>query len=633
MAKIHKLDDALSNKIAAGEVVERPASIVKELVENALDAGSSTILVEMEEGGLRSIRVVDNGSGIETEDVETAFLRHATSKIRLDRDLFKIKTLGFRGEALPSIASVSRVEFQTSTGEGAGVKLLLQGGELLERTPAEARRGTSITVTDLFYNTPARLKYLKTVLTESGHVSDVMNRQALAHPDVAFHYVHDGKTVLKTSGNGDLRQVIAEIYGRQVASAMQKVEGESLDYSVTGYVAKPEVTRANRQYMSIFINGRYIRNYMLANAIQKGFHTLLPIGRFPIAVLLIEMDPALIDVNVHPAKLEVRLSKEDALSELVISAIKETFAKMTLIPEAAAPKPKTTQSEQMSLSFEEKPAVQKNERPSPMTHDLTRESQPPLQSSATESPPKKEVPAPEEPQEQAENQDVGVESVSEEELVHLEPIATVDKEDEKKETTTVRSAMVPTLYPVGQMHGTYIIAQNENGMYLVDQHAAQERIKYEFYREKVTEVEPQTQMMLVPLTIELTARESAIIIEHQAKLEAVGVFLEPFGKHTYMVRSHPVWFPKGEEEETIREMVGQLITTKTISLAQLREAAAILMSCKAAIKANRHLRHDEVFSLLETLRHCEEPFTCPHGRPVIIHFSTYELEKMFKRVM
>ncbi len=322
MAGIQQLNDALSNKIAAGEVVERPASIVKELIENAIDAKAKDILVEIEEGGLRSIRIVDDGIGIEKDELETAFLRHATSKIKTDRDLFSIRTLGFRGEALPSIASVSNVNIQSSTGE-AGKELQLAGGEITSSKPAHARRGTTIEVTDLFYNTPARLKYLKTVLTESGHVSDVLNRMALAYPDIRFHYVSDGKTMLQTAGNNDLLQVIAQVYGRQTAAQMVAVEGDSLDYHVSGFVAKPELTRAGRQYMSIYINGRYIRNYKLANAIQQGFHTLLPIGRFPVAILKLEMDPVLIDVNVHPAKLEVRLSKEDELAEVIRTSIKK----------------------------------------------------------------------------------------------------------------------------------------------------------------------------------------------------------------------------------------------------------------------------------------------------------------------
>ena len=611
MAAIRQLDDALSNKIAAGEVVERPAAIVKELVENALDAGSTTILVELAEAGLQSIRVVDNGSGIESKDVETAFLRHATSKIQTDRDLFNIHTLGFRGEALPSIASVSHVLVRTSTGEGEGVELQLEGGHLKKRTAAPSRKGTELVISNLFYNTPARLKYLKTSHTEAGHVSDVMNRLAMSNPAVAFEYVHNEKQVLKTSGNGDIRQVMAQIYGRSVATKLVTFQESSLDYQVTGYVCRPEVNRSSRQYLSVYINGRYIRNYALAGAILQGYHTLLPIGRYPVAVVQIEMNPTLVDVNVHPAKMEVRLSKEAELGALLTSAIKKAFQQTQLIPEQQQPKQptQTVQSTQIPFSFQEE---REEKRTQSQTSTTTEE--PTLQVRETisyneqvESVPKKE---------------------STEPVISAEP--TVEEPEPK---FTEPESRIPPLYPIGQMHGTYIIAQNELGLYLIDQHAAQERINYEFFRVKVAEQTPHVQELLTPFTIECTAQEAALIDSNLDKLEAVGVFLDSFGQQTYRVRSHPVWFPDGLVEETIRELLDQLLENARIDIGKLREDAAILMACKAAIKANRHLRDDEIAALLQTLRSCEDPFTCPHGRPVIIQFTTYEMEKMFKRVM
>ncbi len=627
MQTIRQLHDSLSNKIAAGEVVERPASIVKELIENAVDAGATQLLIEIVEGGMESIRIVDNGHGIKADEVDTAFLRHATSKLQHDRDLFSIRTLGFRGEALPSIASVSTVTMQTSTGK-QGVELTLHGGEVVDRQPSSAKKGTSIFIKDLFYNTPARLKYLKTKLTESGHVSDVVNRMALAYPAIAFHYTSDGKTILKTTGNDRLLQVIAEVYGRQTASMMVPVEGESLDYQLTGYVAKPELTRASRQYMSIFINGRYIRNYKLAQAIQQGFHTLLPIGRYPLAILKLQMDPTLIDVNVHPAKLEVRLSKEEALADVITRSIKDVFAKETLIPQSTKqPAPDKKPSEQLSFSLNY-PVQPKQEHVTESEAPIIYEPKPNYVEN--DQPSLKETIQSDiyEPEEFKEVNELDRETLEKQGRATESPI-----EDVKQVAVAERVSTVPPLYPVGQMHGTYIVAQNENGMYLIDQHAAQERIKYEYFRKKLHEPISTIQDLLVPLTLEFTAREAAVIEESTEKLEAVGLILEPFGIHTYMVRSHPTWFPKGDEESSIREIIDQLLQTKQINLYNLREEAAILMSCKAAIKANRHLRHDEMFELLETLRRCEEPYTCPHGRPIIIHFTTYELEKMFKRVM
>ncbi len=354
MGKIIQLDDILSNKIAAGEVVERPASVVKELIENAVDAGSTVIEIEVEEAGLGKIRIIDNGNGMEEDDCLLAFQRHATSKIKNEKDLFRIRTLGFRGEALPSIASVSRLEMITSTGEGAGNRVVIEGGKVVTFEKASARRGTDITVTDLFYNTPARLKYMKTIHTELGNITDVVNRLALAHPDVAFRLIHNERKLLQTTGNGDVRQVLAAIYGLGIAKQLVPINSNSLDYRISGYASMPEVTRASRNYISTMINGRFIKNYALAKAILEGYHTLLPIGRFPIVLLNVEMDPILVDVNVHPSKMEVRISKEAELDELVTNMVKMTFKSKILIPTAYSnAKKESPKSEQTSLELDE----------------------------------------------------------------------------------------------------------------------------------------------------------------------------------------------------------------------------------------------------------------------------------------
>ncbi|WP_078576484.1 DNA mismatch repair endonuclease MutL [Salipaludibacillus agaradhaerens] len=641
MAKIFQLNDHLSNKIAAGEVVERPASVVKELVENAIDANSRVIRVDVEEGGLTSIRVLDDGDGIESDDLETAFDRHATSKIKYDQDLFRIKTLGFRGEALPSIASVSKLLIKTSTGHQEGYEMALEGGRITHRNSTAPRKGTEVVVSDLFFNTPARLKYLKTIHTELGHISDVLNRMALSHPDVSFILTHNEKMLLQTMGNGDLKRVIAAIYGSSVAKKLIEVSAESLDFTVKGFIAKPEITRSNRSYMSTILNGRYVRNYPLMKSIQQGYHTLLPIGKFPLAVLHIDMNPILLDVNVHPSKLEVRISKEAQLQELVATMIQDAFKQVQLIPDMSKPArvshPKT---EQVPFVFEHDikgqevmPAEEKIEGRSLIDDDQTD-----MDTAMTihETP--------------ASRHDTGItdtryiipdESVEEKQAGHL-----TDNEEGNEEkssesllspvneaTDNTSAADVPVLYPIGQLHGTYILAQNDQGLYMIDQHAAQERIKYEYFRDKLTDADTRVQDLLVPLTFEMTAAEEALINEHHHVLEQVGLFLEPFGTKTYIVRSCPVWFPEGQEEEIIADMLEQLKNERTIQIGKLREEAAILMSCKAAIKANRHLTKDEMFQLLETLRTCHEPYTCPHGRPIIIHYSTYEIERLFKRIM
>ncbi|HZG71061.1 MAG TPA: DNA mismatch repair endonuclease MutL [Chondromyces sp.] len=636
MGKIIQLDEALSNKIAAGEVVERPASVVKELVENSIDAGSTVVEVDVEEAGLASIRILDNGEGMEEEDVLTAFARHATSKIKDESDLFRIRTLGFRGEALPSIASVSELEMTTSTGEGAGTRVLLVGGEVKKQEKASSRKGTDIKVSNLFFNTPARLKYMKTIHTELGNITDVMNRLALAHPEVAFRLRHNGRQLLQTNGNGDVRQVLAAIYGTNIAKKMVPVTAESLDFRLSGWVTLPEVTRASRNYISTMVNGRFIKNYALVKSIQEGYHTLLPIGRYPIALLSIEMDPILVDVNVHPSKMEVRFSKEQELNELLASAIKRAFKKEVLIPEQkAAVKREAMKTEQQSMKLDHLPAVEKSStRSAALSFQAATGSRSDRRSDELLPPEEmKKLYLPEESRSMQsvpaifDGDSMPFPNLVQEEMDHTEEEPLIESE------TTTEESRIPPLYPIGQMHGTYIFAQNEKGLYIIDQHAAQERLKYEYFREKVGAVEKELQEMLVPLTLEYPADQYIKISEHLEELEKVGVFLEPFGQQAFIVRSHPQWFPAGGEQEIIEDMIEQLLSMKKVDIKKLREEAAIMMSCKASIKANHHLRQDEIQALLDDLRKSSDPFTCPHGRPIIIHYSVYEMEKMFKRIM
>ncbi|MGM0859925.1 MAG: DNA mismatch repair endonuclease MutL [Bacillota bacterium] len=625
MAKVIQLSDELSNKIAAGEVVERPASVVKELVENAIDANSTVIEIDIEEAGLASIRVLDNGEGMENEDCKRAFRRHATSKIKDENDLFRVRTLGFRGEALPSIASVSHLEIKTSTGEGAGTQLMLQGGNIISETRSSGRKGTEITVTNLFFNTPARLKYMKTVHTELGNITDVVNRIALAHPEVSIRLRHQGKNLLQTTGNGDVRHVLAAIYGMATAKKMVPLHVSSLDFDVKGYIALPEITRASRNYMSSVVNGRYIKNFPLVKAVHEGYHTLLPIGRHPITFIEITMDPILVDVNVHPSKLEVRLSKETELHELIRDGIKDVFKQKQLIPSAQLPKKSAPviKNEQQFMNFDTRPAEQKPEKTSEPSYSPMKLSSVVKEPAETEEEIRTDIPVP----------DPLIETDQGDHTAFAEHQPEAAESEQELVQEHSQSERVPIMYPIGQMHGTYILAQNENGLYIIDQHAAQERIKYEYFREKVGEVEPEAQDMIVPLTFHYSTNEALIIEQHQYELENVGVFLEPFGSNSYIVRCHPAWFPKGEEALLIEEIIQQVLDSKNIDIKKLREEAAIMMSCKGSIKANRHLRNDEIKALLDELRGTSDPFTCPHGRPIIIHHSTYEMEKMFKRVM
>ncbi|MBO8155151.1 MAG: DNA mismatch repair endonuclease MutL [Bacillaceae bacterium] len=623
MGKIRQMPDELANKIAAGEVVERPASVVKELVENSIDAGSQWIKVELEEAGLSLIKVIDDGDGMFEEDCVQAFQRHATSKIRNEDDLFRVRTLGFRGEALASIAAVSRLMIRTSTGSGAGCMLELDGGQIQKRDKSDARKGTEIIVRDLFFNTPARLKYMKTIHTELGHITDVLNRMALSHPDIRFECYHNDKRLFYTSGRGDLLQVIAQIYGVQTAKKMVAVQAETLDFMVTGYVARPEITRSNRNYISTIINGRYIKSHLLNKAVIEGFSSLLPIGRYPVAVLQVNMDPYLVDVNVHPAKLEVRFSKENELFDAIRNAVSHSLKSERLIPEGKKTVQRKKPSYQPAFSFDtEKPA--KQETPSKQIDTTWNQWKRVSEASEREELNNQTYASVDH------NTEIGEEAKSQ--TLHESSGETSDDSFAEHETDPANNK-VPEMEAIGQLHGTYILAQNEEGLYIIDQHAAQERIKYEYYREKLAQPTEEIQDLLVPLTLDFSKQEAIFIHEHLEELKQVGLFIEPFGEQSFIVRSHPTWFPEGEEENTIREMIDQILETQKIDLKKLRNDAAALMSCKRSIKANHYLNKRDMNQLLNDLRACDEPYTCPHGRPIIIFFSEYELEKMFKRVM
>ncbi|MGG1514979.1 DNA mismatch repair endonuclease MutL [Paenibacillus oryzisoli] len=725
MGKIQLLSEHIANQIAAGEVVERPSSVVKELVENAVDAGSTRIDVTIEEGGLTLIRVADNGSGMETEDCELAFQRHATSKIATSKDLFSIRTLGFRGEALPSIASVSRLECVTSaTNDGLGRKIVIEGGTIRHFEETAASRGTEVTVRDLFYNTPARLKYMKTIQTELGHISDYMYRLALAHPSIGFSLKHNGNSLLQTLGNGDLLQVIAGIYGTAIAKQMLSLQVESLDYTITGFVAKPEMTRANRGGISTIVNGRYVRNFALNQALLQGYHTLLPINRFPVAALHIGMDPSLVDVNVHPSKLEVRFSKEAELTALIEAEVKRLFGRQVLIPQAVKSAPKgafvqeqldlsrTLESSQLGASPVVDAERSASEQAAPTLAEAAAEAgaMPPMGSSAQPlssaapfqpadaQPSASGNPAPQQIKEQlapyrepqspaalswradaasaraeaaparsdvspasgmtapipastaGNRADSGREALRPAETFRAQPTAPTRPPSLSQqrqahenflgalpgsaESDTPKLPAFPQLEPIGQMHGTYLVAQNESGLYLIDQHAAHERINYEYYYERFGNPAEASQELLVPITLEFTASEAGVLAEKLGLFEQAGVYLESFGGSTFLVRAYPHWFPSGEEKGIIEEMCEWVLTErKALDIAKLREKAAIMCSCKASIKANQGLSILEMETLIDRLAGCRNPYTCPHGRPIVVSFTTYELEKMFKRVM
>ncbi|MUG47586.1 DNA mismatch repair endonuclease MutL [Paenibacillus woosongensis] len=699
MAHIVVLDEHIANQIAAGEVVERPSSVVKELVENAVDAGARKIDVQVEEGGLQLIRVTDNGSGIEAEDCEKAFYRHATSKLLSGRDLFQIRSLGFRGEALPSIAAVAKVQLVTSSNDsGLGRVIVIEGGSLKQNEETAAPQGTDITIKELFYNTPARLKYMKTIQTELGHISDVMYRQALAHPEIAITLRHNGNTLLQTQGNGDLLQVIASIYGINASRAMVPIAADNLDYKISGFVGRPDLTRSNRSGISTIVNGRYIRNQGLYQAILRAYHTLLPINRYPLVVLQLEMHPSLVDVNVHPSKLEVRFSKEAELNAFVEESIRRLLQGQVLIPQVVkqtigkganrsviqeqfhfpaartdaasaglpphgsaaaghAPAPGPAAAEpapaagaerrtdsvggearhQRPASGAERPgsAYSLGRQETAAGSAALREAAPPYGGGAGASPgrgggPGNDAaarPAPQ-PQRGGAAAYIGGSGYTAPQTGGRMPEALYGSPEAAPELPAF-----PELTLIGQHHGTYLIAQNEDGLYLIDQHAAHERVNYEYFYEKFGHPADASQELLIPITLEFTSAESEKLKERLNWFESAGVILEHFGGGTFRVVSHPYWFPSGEEAAIIEEMAEWVLQERQIDLAKLREKSSILVSCKASIKANQKLTPEEATTLIQRLAACKQPYTCPHGRPIVVSFSTYDLEKLFKRVM
>ena len=570
MSKIHLMDEILANKIAAGEVVEKCVSVVKELVENSIDAKASIIKVELKDAGTQLIKVTDNGIGMDEEDSLMAFQRHATSKIIDESDLYRISTLGFRGEALPSIASVSNVTLKTCS-KNIGTIVNISGGKVLSVTKGDARIGTIIEIKNLFYNTPARLKHIKSLYSELANITEYMNKIAFSHPNIKFTLINNDNKILETDGRGDLLKTIKDIYGLEVAKKMYKVKSNLDDYEIEGYISYPSVNRSNKNHMITIVNGRVVKNYDLNRTINDSYHSYKPDNRYPIVVLNINVDPSLIDVNIHPTKMDIKFSKMNELLDEISTMIKNTIGTKNLIPKVTAPVVEKKHYEQFVLDFNKKEEVYEQELF--VNEDLTI---------------KEEV------------------------------------EDEKKE--------LEAMYPVGLVHGTYIICQNELGMYLIDQHAAKERINYEIYKEKLGNPKKDSLPLLFPITIEYPSNEFIILKENFEFIRSLNIDINEFGINSIIIKSHPTWLPKGHEEEAIKKILDLIINIeKNFTIEKFNEKLATTLACKMSIKANTNITIEEMERLISDLRKCDNPYNCPHGRPTIIFYSTYELEKLFKR--
>lgn len=586
MNKVRVMDITLSNKIAAGEVVESLMNVVKELVENSIDAKARNIKVELKESGVKQIKVVDDGVGMNREDATLALKRHATSKIYEDDDLFNIKTLGFRGEALPSIASVSKMVLETSDGD-EGTKILLEGGKTKDIQSSNLRKGTLIEVNDLFFNTPARLKYLKNLHTELANITSYLNRMALCYPDIKFSLVNDDRKLLNTDGSGNLLKVINSIYGLDVTKKMVKIKGENSDYEISGYISYPEVNRASRNFITLLVNGRYVKNNDITKTILEAYHTYLPINRYPIVVLNIETDPWLVDVNVHPTKMDVKFSKLEELKELIYNVTSEALKKLVLVPEIkSADKVVTNISEISTLNDK---LDFKKEEIKPEYEEIEFDF-----------------------------------NIKEEESSYEFP------DDVKSD---VKRNIPKKINPVGIVHATYIIGENDDGMYIIDQHAAMERINYEYYLKELGKEDNSYIDLLVPIKLEFTNEEYINLKTKFEELRKLNISFEEFGINTIIIRSHPKWLGDKYVTLKLRKIIEVILSTKEFSKEKFNERIAITLSCKMAIKANDYISLEEADKLLEKLLLCDNPYTCPHGRPTIINYSYYELEKLFKRVM
>ena len=579
MGIIKVMDENLSNKIAAGEVVERVSSVVKELTENSLDAGSKNITVSLIDAGIKEIKVVDDGKGMDESDAILAFTPHATSKIKNENDLFFINTLGFRGEALPSIASVSDTTLLTSDGSSCTL-VNIKGGKLLKKEASTRNKGTTIIVDNLFFNTPARLKFLKSFYTEQSSVINLIEKLSLSHPEVSFKLISDEKEILKTSGSNDLLKTIHEIYGFQVSKNMEYIKGSNDDYDIEGYVSNINISKSSKKDMITLVNGRVVNNQYLNKVIKDAYHTYLAENKYPIVVININVDPTIVDVNIHPTKQDIKFSKMDTLEELLFPLIRDKLKGIDNIFKIEEATIKSYEDQEYSLN-----------------DDLIVYDKP---------------------------------KVAEETKLNF----TLNEETEGYNVTTVKEEETPSLlHPIGLAMGTYLFATDEENVYMIDIHAANERINYEKLLNALKEKEVSKISTLFPINIELTKNEFLIIEENKEYINSLGIDFDEFGVNTIRVTAHPTYLKEGFETESLKRIFDLIISMeKKFDRVKFNEQLAINLSCKMSVKGNTNIGPLEEEILLKRLFNCEFPYTCPHGRPTIIKYSRYELEKMFKRV-
>ena len=594
MAKIMQLSEHVANMIAAGEVVEGPLSVVKELVENAIDAHATNIAIHLVESGISKVEIVDNGCGMDPEDAVMAFNRHATSKIKSAYDLASINTLGFRGEALPSIASVSLLELITKERESEeGFKVVLKAGKMISKETVATNNGTRIIVSNLFYNTPARLKYLKSPNVILAQICELVDKFALANRHIRFTLTNNNQTLLSTPGVDDVVGLFAIVYGTNVAKNLISSEAEHDGVKVKITATNPTITRSRKNDITLVVNGRYVKSTVVTNAVCDAYKNYVAPLRYPICLVEIDIDSLLIDVNVHPQKMDVKFSTENNVYNLVKEAIINGIRKIQIIPEAKAP---TTKEEVTPLNFDEYLKLDEEKTPTVETIVLNEEV--------------KEVYKP----------------TKKDETIVNKPVVEIKEIKQEKKR-------LPYLEYIGQLSGTYLLFQNEEGLYLVDQHAAQERINYEYYLKVLANPPKESIPLLLPFNLEVKKEEALTLTNHLNDLANVGLILEASGVNSFFIREIPAWIKASNPEVMIEKIIYFLLERNEFNISTLRDSLAKQVACKASIKANQFVSREGVDTLMRDLDLCDNPFNCPHGRPVFVKITNYEIEKMFKRVV
>ena len=689
MGKIVLLDELTINKIAAGEVIERPASVVKELVENSIDAGATNITVEIQNGGISKIRIIDNGSGMSKDDLEFAFERHATSKIRKAADLENVKSMGFRGEALASIAAIAHVELVSKTeDDNIGHKIVVEGGKILEIEDSASQKGTTITVSNLFFNTPVRYKFLKKDFTEAGYIEDAVTRIAIANPNIAIKLINGNKTIIQTNGNGDLKTVIYTIYGKEIAEGLLEVNYEYEGIKVTGAIGKPEITRNNRSYQMFFVNKRYIKDKTLSAGVEQAFKGLIPIGKYGVVVLNIEIEPNKIDVNVHPTKLEIRFQEEQKVFKAIYHSVKDTLLKGDLVKEVE----REPGVEEQKLEVNQEPVkLEENQikteqvvEPKVETEDIkksgfmglfkkkekdadefienysTNTLQEIFAQKSAVQPEEVEIPTQEqknkmediiEKQKELENPKVEEPTSKDFDEMYVKTFGKlpetqkIEENSNKIDIKTLKEVenisvfeekenynTIPKYKFIGALFSTYLVIEMKDEIYIIDQHAAHERVMYEKVKKNFyNNMEKDSQIMLLPDIIELSHKERAIVKENTDLFKKAGFIIEEFGDNTIRLIGVPSLCMDLDTKELFLEILDEIDTVAITAKQEKEDKFISTIACKAAVKANMKLTNEEVDTLMRQLLVLPNPFTCPHGRPTAIKMTRYDIERKFNR--